>query len=382
MPSSSKKEHDGGMNDYTVARIWDGKKQYYCVRNPKLELMEVPTQYLVYKIRTRCSPYSVKRMAYAISYYLAYCDETGVTIEAVVQFKYDKQHVHFTNFLSWLQAGNHIRTKRKHQTGNATCNEYLKAVFGWYEYQNLQGELPELKVLIMRSISVYNAVGVKMTRSGKHFRGFLPEDPSYGKTADANEIVALLQNCTNLRDKLMLLLLAETGFRIGELLGVRYLEDIDYDNQTIRVVFREDNENLVRAKNAENRRAKMSNETFSVLLCYLSEYRSLLKKGRYLFVTLSGDHAGNPLRVSTVYGTFRYLEKKTGLHVSPHMLRHYFANARRKAGWDLLLISKALGHRDLSATQRYLDLATEELIEATDAYYKENGSLYPLEELL
>lgn len=77
------------------------------------------------------------------------------------------------------------------------------------------------------------------------------------------DIVSLLQECANCRDQVLLLLLAETGFRIGELLGVRYGEDIDYKNHVIYVNFREDNENNARAKNAEFRRAKISDATFS-----------------------------------------------------------------------------------------------------------------------
>lgn len=57
-------------------------------------------------------------------------------------------------------------------------------------------------------------------------------------------------------------MLAETGYRIGELLGVKYVKDIDYRNHMIRVCFREDNENEARAKNAEYRSAKVSNDTF------------------------------------------------------------------------------------------------------------------------
>ena len=49
----------------------------------------------------------------------------------------------------------------------------------------------------------------------------------------------------------MLLLLAETGFRIGEILGVDYTKDIDYEKQVLKVYFRDDNDNEARAKNAE-----------------------------------------------------------------------------------------------------------------------------------
>ena len=54
-----------------------------------------------------------------------------------------------------------------------------------------------------------------------------------------------------------MLLLAETGYRIVEILGIDYSKDIDYQNHIIRVYFREDNENGARAKNAEYRSAKI-----------------------------------------------------------------------------------------------------------------------------
>ena len=49
-----------------------------------------------------------------------------------------------------------------------------------------------------------------------------------GEQAKENQIITILQACTNRRDQLLLLMLAETGYRIGELLGVKYVKDIDY----------------------------------------------------------------------------------------------------------------------------------------------------------
>ena len=73
-----------------------------------------------------------------------------------------------------------------------------------------------------------------------------------------------------------MLLLAETGYRIGEILGIDYSKDIDYRNHIIRVYFREDNENGARAKNAEYRSAKISKDTFDFLNLYIAEYRKLI----------------------------------------------------------------------------------------------------------
>ena len=54
-------------------------------------------------------------------------------------------------------------------------------------------------------------------------------------------------------------------------MGVRYATDIDYERHLLYVNFREDNENGARAKNAEYRKAKISDATFEILQFYIEE---------------------------------------------------------------------------------------------------------------
>ena len=145
---------------------------------------------------------------------------------------------------------------------------------------------------------------------------------------------------------------------------------------------RDDNVNNARAKNAEFRRAKISDETFEVLMFYMDEYKELLMPQDYLFINISSDHVGEPFKDSGVYAMLRRLEKSTGIKASPHMLRHYFANARRKDGWRLELISQALGHRNIETTMKYLNITDEELIEVSDQFYSTHQELYGIQNLL
>ena len=46
-----------------------------------------------------------------------------------------------------------------------------------------------------------------------------------------------------------------------------------------------------------------------------------------------GDSKGKPLKVASVYDMLNRMKKKTGIKNTPHMLRHYFANMRKEAGW-------------------------------------------------
>lgn len=91
---------------------------------------------------------------------------------------------------------------------------------------------------------------------------------------------------------------------------------------------------------------------------------------------------GEPLQVDTVYKMLERMEKKTGIRITPHMLRRYFANMRRKAGWRLEMISQALGHKHLETTLQYLNMVDDELIEASNEFYEKHSSIYGIQELL
>ena len=98
--------------------------------------------------------------------------------------------------------------------------------------------------------------------------------------------------------------------------------------------------------------------------------RSRDDSGPYPFVDLFDlrTYTG-AVHILSLDAMLRRLERKTGIKASPHMLRHYFANARRKDGWKLEMISQALGHRNIETTMKYLNITEDELIEVSDAFY-------------
>ena len=371
------------MNKYRPLKIKESISEswYVIVDNSSMRIVEEPTKYLKHKLLENCSPNTVCKLAHSISYYYSYMDEICMTIVQVLNLKYAEQYAHFVAFLYWLKEGHH--TDRQKLPNNATCDSYLEAVFGYIRFLLIEYELPgELTVLESRDISYNGTAGVRYTRGIKTFRGYLKKEPSKGKTIEEDKILKLIEASDSIRNILLILLFAETGFRIGEILGIRYAQDIDYDKHTIRVLFRQDNENAARAKNAEYRRAKISDETFEILMCYISEYRRILDKSEYLFVNLSGPYKGRPMNKNGVYSALKNLSEKTGIEVTPHMLRHYFANDRRKHGWSIELISKALGHKKISTTELYMNVKASELSEASEQYFKDNTGLYNINKII
>lgn len=371
------------MKRFVVKNFKDNAKKYFYIQdNENFEIVPLPSKYLKYLIETNQSPKTVLRRARSLSYYLEYLSENELTIDMVCELNFDEQNSHFVQFLWWLKEGKHTDNGKLNKTGNGTCNAYLKDVFRFFLYATDLKYLKPLRVLSYNQIQVANAVGVKRSMRFRSFNGYFKAKDRNVRAAQEDEVIDILQSCTNIRDQLLLLLLAETGFRIGELLGIDYSRDIDYQNRTIRVYFRDDNENDSRAKNAEYRRAKVSKDSFDFLLHYISEYRGLLQHQNLLFINIAGKNAGKALREESVRDMFRRMERKTGIKLTPHMLRRYFAQTRRKEGWALELISQALGHKHLDTTTKYLGMLDEQLLEASHEYFARHSEIYGIKELL
>ena len=372
------------MRMYMADHIKSGEEVYYFIRRREdMTVVIAPTKYLKHKALSNRSPNTLQRASLSISFYLNYLEEKNLTTDDVVNMKYEAQHEHFQGFLAYVKSGAHTDGKKVSHPSNTTCNTYLRDVFGWLQFLEMTEEtLGSLKVLESHAVTFRNSVGVSFSRIRRSFDGYLTQEESTGRTIEKDSLLTLLDACTAIRDKLLLLLLSETGFRIGELLGVRIGEDIDVRHRTIRVTFRGDNPNMARAKNAEYRKALISQETFNVLLLYLTQNRRTLMESGFLFNSISGKEAGKPLKTPAVYDMLRRLEKKCGIKTTPHMLRHYFANERRKSGWDIALIASALGHRNIETTNRYLNIAAKELEEASEAYFESTKELLTIDSLL
>lgn len=371
------------MKRYKVGVQKDGSRKYYFIRDMEtFELSLYPTKYLTHMTRANRSPNTVRRSAFAVCYYLEYLNDKQMEAPDVYQMDYETQYGHFSEYLDWLKLGNHKENKEK-MPDNGTCNAYLKDVFRFYLFLEMQTEQNEqLSVLSYNQMTMPNALGVKRTLRFKAFKGYLKEEERKVRAAEKGEIVTLLEACTNCRDQILILLTSELGFRIGEILGIDYTKDIDYENHEIRVDFRDDNENEARAKNAEERRGKISRDTFDFLLYYLAEYWDIIQKQNYLFINIKGDTAGKPMKVDSVYDMFERMEKKTGIRITPHMLRRYYANTRWEANWPLEMISQALGHKHLDTTIRYLNVLDDKLKAASQEFYSRYSSLYGIQNLL
>jgi integrase/recombinase XerD len=152
-----------------------------------------------------------------------------------------------------------------------------------------------------------------------------------------------------LRDRAMLELLYAGGVRVSEVAGAR-LEDLKLDVGFV----------LVRGKSDKERIVPLGIPAQQALREYLQNGRELLAKKRstpLLFVA-TGARRLTRQRIWQLVGKAALA---SGLHASPHMLRHSCATHMVENGADLRTVQTILGHADISTTQIYTHVALDRL---------------------
>jgi integrase/recombinase XerD len=163
----------------------------------------------------------------------------------------------------------------------------------------------------------------------------------------AAEAQSILDACTRLRDRFLFAVLHESGVRIGEALGLRH-EDIAAAERELAVVPRI-NDNGARTKSRQMRQIPISAELVRLYADYLhGEYGDL--DSDYVFVNLWGHPHGRPLAYPAVYDLVRRIRRSTGIDFDPHWFRHGTATRMLRDGVPIEVVSKVLGHADLSTT--------------------------------
>jgi integrase/recombinase XerD len=167
------------------------------------------------------------------------------------------------------------------------------------------------------------------------------------------EISAMEAVAATERDRLIVRLLADTGIRLGELLGL-HLGDLLEPRRgefAVKVCGKGDRERLVPVPPALFRRLRK----------YAERGRGDARDEK-LFVSLRLSRSGDrpPLTASGVQQLVRVLGITAGIGrpVHPHLFRHSFATHALRRGMDVVSLQRILGHADLSmiaAVYQHLD---------------------------
>lgn len=148
------------MARYAVEHIWEGKQEYFLIRDHQSwQMVLFPSKYLTHLIRANRSPNTVGRRAKSIRFYLEYLDEKKMELSQVAELEFQEQYEHYVGFLHWLKAGNHLHEKKEKLPSNKTCNAYLKDVFRFFCFLELESDMERLKVLYYDSFTTHDSIG-------------------------------------------------------------------------------------------------------------------------------------------------------------------------------------------------------------------------------
>jgi integrase/recombinase XerD len=157
-------------------------------------------------------------------------------------------------FVSWLRAPAAnviVLDGGAGRRSPATVNRHLAGLFGFYDHQARAGVGLAADLVAWRRASrgSYKPF-LHHVSKGKP----IPTRPiklavsrRTPRTLDAEQVVAVLGACERLRDRFLMALLAETGIRVGQALGLRHSDFVSRDKE-LRIVPRSDNANGARAK--------------------------------------------------------------------------------------------------------------------------------------
>ncbi|HMN39475.1 MAG TPA: site-specific integrase [Phycisphaerales bacterium] len=163
------------------------------------------------------------------------------------------------------------------------------------------------------------------------------------------EVNALMAACKGdcylaVRNRALIAVLYRSGLRIAEALAL-YPKDVDPERSSIRVL---------RGKGGKSRTVGIDAGGLAMLTPWLERRARMGFNGVHpLFCSAWGQ----PLTTGYIRRMLPALARRAGIakRVHAHGLRHTHAAELREEGVDIGVISKQLGHTDISTTARYLD---------------------------
>lgn len=167
---------------------------------------------------------------------------------------------------------------------------------------------------------------------------------------DAEELKKVISSCRKVRDKALVMFLADTGVRRAELLAIRW-EDVDMQTGAVLVA---------RGKGGKFRTVFVGAKTRRVLLKYRRDSSS--KEGRIF-----------PLTVNGLGSLLNRVGEKAGMKVTAHSLRRTFATLALRSGMSIAHVSALLGHSSLEMTRHYIRLLVDDLQEAHERHSPIDG---------
>ncbi len=170
-------------------------------------------------------------------------------------------------------------------------------------------------------------------------------------------VLALLEQANpktflGLRNKVLMLLMLDSGLRLSEALRLK-LGNVDVPGGTV----------LVMGKGRKERRVPFAKVTRLALEALLTERRRIVVPSDLLFISRHGKEMTNR-HIQIMIKRYGERAGIKGLRVSPHTLRHTCATQYIRNGGDPFSLQQILGHSTLEMVRNYVNLASRDVYDA------------------
>ena len=382
-----------------VPAVIPGQAVRFYLIDQNLDFIPEVKELVDQKANTRHAPGTTRLLCYRLRWYYRFLYQRQLAV-------LDAKPTDLSDFMLWLSTPYREGGTQPNLLQASTINQILYAVASLYKALIRRGRLTESPVLYEEvrrhwSASVDDDL-LAHTRQGsgrtvQRMELRVKEPKTLPKTVSPEGFAQFINRIhvgnspntdpSGFRDRLMVLLLKESGLRCDEMLGLR-LEDIDFSANGVHVRFRPDNENGARAKAGygRDRFVHLPPELFGLLDLYLTEvWVNANYRSDYLWLVLKRNAVngtgqstfGSALTKGAVNQTFVYYSKQAGIKIHPHMLRHTHATelvrSYLKAGEsvDWKFIADRLGHSSVVTTmETYVHLTREDNKESYKMYLK------------
>jgi len=347
-------------------------KTYWTVLDDHLQPVSAADEFLQHtRLGRDRAETTTKSYAEALALYLAWCQQTGRDWKAADRLG---------SFITWLRHTPTRPRRRRAQPrpgiqvvrGERRVNFVLTVVREFLKHEVTIGAVPAEVLTRLYQIADARDLPPEVRGEDSSLRYYakvrhrLDEPDTPVDNATDEEVIGLLRACHSARDRFIVLALARTGIRRGELTGLR-LEDIHFVADASALgctvpgahlhVRRRENPNGAWAKSKRPRAVPVDHLVVQAYDQYCLE-RAACPPAQgcdFVLVNLFRAPLGAPMPPGALNELFVELSRRAKLDrpVHPHMLRHGFGTAVSEAGGSLDELQELMGHASLSSTRIY-----------------------------